>query len=149
MPSADGRGAHQPVIARGDCSESELRLIHNKFEWLLGQSHAFVDGIYYCPHHPDKGYPGERPELKVCCDCRKPNIGLFEKAAAELNVDIPRSWMIGDSADDIEAARTFGIRSVLVQTGHQDKPLRSSPDLVCQDVSHAVKRILEWEQGPQ
>ena len=140
---------NQTVIARGDCSESGLRLIHNKFEWLLGQEHAFVDGIYYCPHHPHKGFPGERPELKVPCDCRKPATGLFEKAAADLNIDAERSWMIGDSADDMEAAMQFGIHSILVKTGRQGRQPSRPPDFVCTNVLDAVQFIAQQEEQRQ
>ena len=63
---------NQPVIARGEVSLEELDNIHNKMETLLGESGAYVDAIYYCPHHPDKGFEGERPEYKKVCDCRKP-----------------------------------------------------------------------------
>ena len=105
---------NQPVVARGECSEAGLRQIHNRLEWLLGESHAYLDAIYYCPHHPDSGYPGERTDLKIACQCRKPATGLFEAATRDLNIDIGRSWMIGDSTADIQAARNFGVRSVLV-----------------------------------
>jgi D,D-heptose 1,7-bisphosphate phosphatase len=105
---------NQPVVARGECSEAGLRRIHNRLEWLLGESHAYLDAIYYCPHHPDTGYPGERADLKIACTCRKPATGLLETAARELNIDVSRSWMIGDSTRDMQAAKKFGIRSVQV-----------------------------------
>lgn len=105
---------NQPVVARGECSEAELRQIHNRLEWLLGESHAYLDAIYYCPHHPDGGFPGERTDLKIPCVCRKPGTGLLETAARDLNIDIGRSWMIGDREGDMQAARNFGIRSILV-----------------------------------
>jgi D,D-heptose 1,7-bisphosphate phosphatase len=105
---------NQPVVARGECSEAGLRQIHNRLEWLLGESHAYLDAIYYCPHHPDGGFPGERADLKVPCECRKPATGLLETAARDLNIDIARSWMIGDREGDRQAAKNFGIRSILV-----------------------------------
>ncbi len=105
---------NQPVVARGECSEAGLRQIHNRLEWLLGKSHAYLDAIYYCPHHPDSGYPGERVDLKIACACRKPATGLLELASRDLNIDVSRSWMIGDSTTDIQAAKSFGIPSVLV-----------------------------------
>lgn len=107
---------NQPVIARGECTELQLRQIHHRLEWLLGESHAFVDAIYYCPHHPDKGFAGERTDLKFACSCRKPGTGLLELASKDLNIDRAGSWMIGDSAADIEAARRFGISSVLLRS---------------------------------
>ncbi len=105
---------NQPVIARGECTEAGLRQIHNRLEWLLGEGHAYLDAIYYCPHHPAKGYPGERSDLKIVCTCRKPATGLLEAATRDLNIDVNRSWMVGDNAIDIQAAQNFGIRSVLV-----------------------------------
>lgn len=72
---------NQPVIARGEVSEEELRQIHNKMETLLGLEGAYLDGIYVCPHHPDQGFAGERPELKIVCECRKPKPGLLLQAA--------------------------------------------------------------------
>ena len=79
---------NQPVIARGECTFNKLREIHDKMETLLGQEGAYLDAIYYCPHHPDKGFEGERPEYKIDCDCRKPNDGLLRKAAADFNIDL-------------------------------------------------------------
>ena len=67
---------NQPVIARGECTEETLKEIHNKLETLLGAQGAYLDAICYCPHHPDAGYPGEIPALKIECDCRKPAPGL-------------------------------------------------------------------------
>jgi D,D-heptose 1,7-bisphosphate phosphatase len=105
---------NQPVVARGECSEAGLRQIHNRLEWLLGESHAYLDAIYFCPHHPDAGFPGERADLKIPCECRKPATGLLETATRDLNIDVGRSWMIGDREGDMQAAKSFGIRSVLV-----------------------------------
>jgi D,D-heptose 1,7-bisphosphate phosphatase len=105
---------NQPVIARGECTEAQLTQIHNRLEWLLGESHAFVDAIYYCPHHPEAGFPGERRELRFACLCRKPATGLFELAARDLNIDRAGSWMVGDSLADVQAARAFGISSILL-----------------------------------
>lgn len=108
---------NQPVIARGECSLEDLRQIHNKFETLLGLKGAFVDRIYFCPHHPDKGFEGEVPELKKQCQCRKPNTGMIDIAVAELNINVKKSWMIGDSTSDLMAAKSAGLKSILVETG--------------------------------
>ncbi len=106
---------NQPVIARGECTEAQLAQIHNRLEWLLGEAHAFLDALYYCPHHPDKGFPGERADLKCACSCRKPATGLLERAAKDLNIRRAGSWMVGDSAADVEAAQRFGIPCVLLK----------------------------------
>lgn len=134
---------NQPVIARGDCSPEELRRIHDKLEWLLGESHAFLDAIYHCPHHPHSGFPGERPELKFVCSCRKPAPGLLERATNDLNIDKSQSWMIGDRASDVQAAANFGIRSVLVRTGQgRNVSAECRPDLVSETLDEAVRMIL-------
>lgn len=99
---------NQPVIARGEVTWQELRQIHDKMETLLGREGAYVDGLYFCPHHPHKGYAGEIPELKIDCDCRKPKPGMLLQAAQEFNIDLKQSWMIGDSENDILAGRAAG-----------------------------------------
>ena len=97
---------NQPVIARGEVTIEELNNIHNKMETLLGYSGAYIDGLYYCPHHPDKGFEGERKEYKIECNCRKPKPGMLLKAADEYNIDLSDSWMIGDSKNDIFEERS-------------------------------------------
>lgn len=104
---------NQPVIARGDCTWEELQTIHDKMETELGKAGAFVDGIYICPHHPDKGFEGERPEYKHECDCRKPGPGLLFQAAQDFNIDLSQSIMIGDSERDVEAGKNAGCKASL------------------------------------
>jgi histidinol-phosphate phosphatase family protein len=104
---------NQPVIARGDCTWEGLQMIHDKMETELGKAGAFLNGIYVCPHHPDKGFEGERPEYKVACDCRKPSPGLILRAAQDFNIDLSQSIMIGDSDNDIEAGRQTGLRDCI------------------------------------
>jgi D,D-heptose 1,7-bisphosphate phosphatase len=99
---------NQPVIARGEVTWEQLREIHNKMETLLGRRGAYVDDIFICPHHPDKGFPGERTEYKILCDCRKPKPGLLLQAAAKYNIDLSASYMLGDSASDAAAGRAAG-----------------------------------------
>ena len=109
---------NQPVIARGECSFSELQKIHNKMETELGKEGAYLDAIYYCPHHTDKGFAGERIEYKCDCDCRKPKPGMLLQAAKDFNIDLSRSYMIGDSENDIEAGKRAGCReSFMVGNG--------------------------------
>lgn len=108
---------NQPVIARGEVSFEELEVIHNKMETLLGKEGAYLDAIYYCPHHPHKGYEGERPELKFDCDCRKPKPGMLLKAANDFNIDLSRSWMIGDGEIDIKAGINAGCQTALISEG--------------------------------
>lgn len=100
---------NQPVIARGDCTWVELQEIHNKMETELGKEGAFVDAIYICPHHKNKGFEGERIEYKIDCECRKPKPGLILRAAKKFNIDLSKSIMIGDSANDISAGLNAGL----------------------------------------
>ncbi|MBE5924460.1 MAG: D-glycero-beta-D-manno-heptose 1,7-bisphosphate 7-phosphatase [Lachnospiraceae bacterium] len=111
---------NQPVIARGEVTVEELNEIHNKMERLLGEQGAYIDAIYYCPHHPDKGFEGEIPELKFDCDCRKPKPGMLFKAAEDFNIDLSQSYMVGDSENDIKAGEAAGCKTVLVKSGLKD-----------------------------
>ena len=101
---------NQPVIARGEVTWDELHEIHRKMETLLGKDGAYIDGIYICPHHPDKGFEGERPEYKFDCDCRKPKPGLLLQAAKDFNIDLSQSVMIGDSKNDVLSGRNAGCK---------------------------------------
>ncbi len=112
---------NQPVIARGECSFEELQTIHDKMETELGKKGAFVDAVYVCPHHTDKGFEGERPEYKCDCSCRKPKPGLMLQAANDFNIDLSRSYMIGDSVRDVEAGENAGIKkSILIETDREN-----------------------------
>lgn len=101
---------NQPVIARGEVTWEELNEVHKKMATLLGKEGAYVDGIYICPHHPDKGFEGERPEYKIDCNCRKPKPGLLLQAAKDFNIDFSESYMIGDSHRDVEAGENAGVK---------------------------------------
>lgn len=109
---------NQPVIARGEVSENELREIHNKLETMLGKNGAVLNAIYYCPHHPDKGFDGEIAELKTECDCRKPKAGLLKTAAEDFNIDLAESFTVGDSQNDILAGKNAGTKTILI--GNED-----------------------------
>ncbi len=106
---------NQPVIARGELTIEELNEIHNKMETLLGKDGAYLDAIYYCPHHPHKGYGGEIPELKIDCDCRKPKPGMLLKATEDFNIDLTQSWMIGDGENDVLAGKAAGCKTMLLE----------------------------------
>ena len=134
---------NQPVVARGDCSEEDLRQIHNRLETLLGSEGAYLDALYVCPHHPDAGFPGERADLKIGCNCRKPRIGLICQAERELNLNLSASWMIGDSTADMLAAHSAGMRSILVKSGQagHDGKWPCQPDFECPSIVEAVDLI--------
>lgn len=108
---------NQPVIARNLCSIEELEYIHASLETMLGKERAYVNAIYYCPHHPDKGYPEERPEYKIDCMCRKPKPGMLLQAAKDWNIDLSRSYMIGDSDRDLQVGINAKVKqSILIET---------------------------------
>jgi D-glycero-D-manno-heptose 1,7-bisphosphate phosphatase len=112
---------NQPVIARGECTIEELDEIHRKMETDLGASGAYVDDIFYCPHHPDKGFAGERPEYKIECECRKPKPGMILAAARKYNIDLSESYMIGDSVKDALAGLRAGCRPALLRETPQSE----------------------------
>lgn len=114
---------NQPVIARGDVTWDELHKIHKKMETLLGKDGAYIDGIYICPHHPDKGFEGERSEYKFDCDCRKPKAGLFLQAAKDFNINLSQSIMIGDSYRDVEAGKNAGCKESFLLDFKKDNTL--------------------------
>lgn len=107
---------NQPVIARGEVTIEQLEEMHNKIETLLGNEGAYIDGLYYCPHHPDKGYDGEIPELKIKCNCRKPEPGMLLKASEDFNIDLEKSWMVGDSKNDIIAGKKAGCKTAIIDS---------------------------------
>ena len=105
---------NQPVIARGEVTWAQLEEIHNRMETELGLAGAYLDGIYFCPHHPHKGYAGEIAELKIDCSCRKPKPGMLIKAAEDFNINLHESWMIGDGENDVKAGISAGCKTVLI-----------------------------------
>lgn len=129
--------SNQPVIARGEVSIDELNHIHDKMETLLGQDGAYLDAIYYCPHHPDRGFVGERLEYKIECECRKPKPGMLIKAAKDFNIDLSHSWMIGDSKNDVIAGKAAGCQTILI--GSMDY----GQDLTCFSLGEAINSILK------
>lgn len=136
---------NQPVIARGEVTFDELQVIHNKMETLLGLQGAYLDGIYFCPHHPHSGYEGEIPELKFDCDCRKPKPGMLLKAAEDFNIDLSQSWMVGDGENDIQAGRAAGCRTALLVGEGTDSGRGGEfgQDITCENLLQFVQ-YEEW-----
>ena len=136
---------NQPVVARGDITIEELNQIHTRLETLLGAEGAYLNGLYFCPHHPDRGFPGEVLALKGPCLCRKPQTGLIDQACRDLEIDRRQSWLVGDSTSDIEAGRRAGLRTILLRTGHAgaDAKYPTRPDYICRDMQDAVHWISE------
>ena len=135
---------NQPVIARGEVSLQELDDIHKKMETELGLSGAYLDDIFFCPHHPHKGYLGEVSELKIDCDCRKPKIGMLIKAAEMYNIDLTKSWYIGDTTIDIQTGKNAKMKTVLVKTGEAGKDGKYDviADYEAENLNEAVQYIL-------
>ena len=136
---------NQPMIAKGQLSEDGLTAVHAKLESLLSEGGAYLDRIWYCPHHPERGHQGERPEYKVECDCRKPRTGMLERATASLNIDLTDSFIIGDRTVDVMTGRNAGITTILVRTGcgGADGLMPCDPDFVCDDLADATRFIEE------
>ena len=141
--------SNQPVVARGECTEEELGNIMNKMKTLIGREGAYLDAVYYCPHHPDSGFPGEVKELKIDCDCRKPKTGMTDRAAAEYNIDLSQSWVIGDTTSDMEMARRAGCRKALLTgTGWKgtDGRYEVTTEIKADDLKCAVAEIMNKEK---
>jgi D,D-heptose 1,7-bisphosphate phosphatase len=134
---------NQPVISRGDLTEKGLKDIHDYIEWQLGKKNVFIDEIYYCPHHPDKGFNGEVPELKFDCDCRKPKVGMLKDSLKKFNTDINNSWLIGDTTTDIKTAKNFSLKNILLRTGFagNDFKYHVDPEFIMNNVGEAVDFI--------
>lgn len=103
---------NQSAVARGLLTEAELAAIHRELTQRLAESGAPLDGLYYCPHHPTEGWGAHRR----ACECRKPGIGLARRAAADLNLDLARSYVVGDQASDMEFAERIPAQGFLIQS---------------------------------
>lgn len=138
---------NQAGIARGLFPAGALGPMHDHLRRELARFDVRIDGIYYCPHHP----AGVIAELAIRCDCRKPAPGMLLQAAADLDIDLARSWFVGDVLDDVEAGKRAGCRTVLVDLGTEQLPSKSlrTPDFVARDSLHALAIIAAEEQsGP-
>lgn len=133
---------NQPGIAKGFVTEQGLKKIHNKLEHLLGLEGAYIDRIYYCPHHPEKGFEGERIEYKIDCDCRKPKTGMIMEAKKDLNIDLESSFIIGDSFRDILCGNNAGLTAIAVRTGTGLKNKYAEPDYFFDDLIDAVSFLI-------
>ncbi len=127
---------NQSGVARGYFTENDLSVIHERLKRDLAQGGAYLDGIRYCPHHPDAG-----------CLCRKPGVALFLDAAQQLDIDLAASYLVGDKLTDLLPARRLGARTVLVLTGYGDAELSAArtagfePDYVAAGLLEAAQWI--------
>ena len=136
---------NQAGVARGYFSEDVIGTVHDVLRRELESAGAHLDAIYYCAHHPNVG----EPPYRLDCHCRKPKPGLIRRAAAEFDVDLGRSWMIGDRYSDTELARNAGTRAAFILSGYgrgeweyQRALWEHQPDLVAEDLLEAVKKIV-------
>jgi D-glycero-D-manno-heptose 1,7-bisphosphate phosphatase len=134
---------NQSGIARGLLTETVLHTVHRHLSALLEAGGARIDAYYYCPHHPD----GTVPEYTRRCDCRKPGCALIERAAADLDIDPARSFVVGDKWLDVGAARAVGAHGVLVRAGYgagqeSEPPPGMSADAVVDNLVEAASWIL-------
>jgi mannose-1-phosphate guanylyltransferase/phosphomannomutase len=135
---------NQPMIAKGKLKVSELKKIHNKLESLLGLKGAYLDDIFFCPHHPELGFAGEIKSLKINCNCRKPNIGMIQKSEKLYNIDLRQSYIIGDRTADIKCGENAKLITILVKTGHAGKDLKYNikPNFIFNNFTEAINHIL-------
>lgn len=140
---------NQAGVARGYFAESMVLEVHERLRRELEKEGAALDGIYYCAHHPSIG----EPPYRLSCDCRKPKPGLIVQAAADFNIDLKQSWMVGDRYSDIELARNAGLRSAFVLTGygrgeweHQREDWKHQPDVICENLLAAAESIVRLQR---
>lgn len=136
---------NQPQVARGLCGIKDIENINNKMKVDLGNNGAYLDDIFFCPHHPDSGYPEENKKYKIKCDCRKPNIKLIEEAKVKYNIDLSKSWFIGDTTIDVQTGKNAKLKTILLKTGEagKDKKFEVKADYECDNLLDAVKFILK------
>lgn len=134
---------NQSGIARGYFTEEDLHKIHKRLDELLAERGAKIDAYYYCPHHPTKG----EGEYKIECECRKPKDGMLQRASREQNIDLKKSFVIGDRCIDVQAGKTAGATTILVLTGHgkeeyeKCKSENFEPDFVAENLKEAIEII--------
>ncbi|MBC8076621.1 MAG: HAD family hydrolase [Chloroflexales bacterium] len=134
---------NQSGLARGLFDVGALDRMHAHVAAELSRDGVRVDAVYHCPHHPE----GVIPELAIACDCRKPAPGMLLRAAADLDIDLARSWFVGDILDDVEAGTRAGCRTVLVDIGSERAPTSDlrTPTFVARDTLHALALIAAHE----
>lgn len=141
---------NQSGIGRGLIKEGALQLIHSKMREEFSTHGARLDGFYYCPHY----IHSINPSYKMDCSCRKPNPGMGLRAARDLNIDLSRSYMIGDKVEDILFGHNIGAQSLLVLTGYGRESLTKLKKIqlpisyAAETLLDAVDWIFERDPGP-
>lgn len=129
---------NQSGVGRGYFTKEAVDVVNKRLEEILKKDGAHLDGIYYCLHHPDDN-----------CECRKPKIGLVEKAKKDLHIDLNKSYIVGDKISDIEIAQNIGGKGILVLTGKgkdEEKKIKQKPCYIAKDLSDAVEWIIKDRQ---
>lgn len=141
---------NQAGVARGYFDEALIHDIHDRVREILAAGDARIDGIYYCPHHPEVG----TPPYRTACACRKPGVGMLLRARDEMGIDLAASYVVGDSIKDIQAGHAVGATTVLVRTGygrgeieHRSSSWPVRPDHLADDLLEAVEWIVERERA--
>lgn len=133
--------SNQSGVARGYFPEDKLKGVEKKMQELLMEKGIPLSGFYYCAHHPD----GNNDGYNINCDCRKPSPGMLLKAAADHEIDLEHSWMIGDILNDVEAGHRAGCKTILIDNGNETEWVEGehrTPDAVCKTINQAADRIL-------
>jgi len=134
---------NQPIIAKGQATKKQVCQIHNYMEYILGKEGVYFDRIYYCPHHPEKGFKNEIKKLKIDCECRKPKTGMVDLAVKEMNIDVKKSFIVGDRTVDIKMGINAYLHTILILQGYagSDKKYICKPDYTFLDLNEAVNFI--------
>lgn len=136
---------NQPVIARGLATVRDVELINNILITMLNKKHAYINAVYFCPHHPETHHPDIPPcamKYRIECECRKPKLAMLRKAVEDFNINLENSFIVGDATRDIKTGENLGIRTILMKTGYaSDNAYTIKPDYVVSDFSHAVDII--------
>jgi D,D-heptose 1,7-bisphosphate phosphatase len=140
---------NQAGVAKGLFTEDFVRETNYHLQKILREQEAYINNFYYCPHHPTEG---EEPYRRIC-DCRKPAPGMLVQAARDLNIDLTKSYLVGDRFNDMEAATKAGVKGILVKTGYASELLQddgpdkakpeNKPDFIAADILDAVRWILD------
>lgn len=134
---------NQPVIARGLATIKDVKLINDTLIAMFNKKHAYINAMYFCPHHPETNHPDIPPiamKYRIECECRKPKLGMLNKAVEDFNINLEKAFIVGDNTRDIKAGENLGLTTILVRTSAENNyPIR--PDYVAFDFSHAVDII--------
>jgi len=139
---------NQPVVARNLCDEKKIQEIHKHMRDELSKDNAYIDEVYYCPHHPEKNHSDGNPAYRIDCECRKPKIGMLIEASQKFGLDLKKCFMIGDTTSDIQTAKNAGCKSILVRTGYggNDKKNDVIPDYTFDNLKDAASFIEKYNK---